>query len=64
MFLVWGFVFPYRDYLSVSGLWVFDFACMPFFFRVLHVYFRVLSVCLFVCITRIKVTEMALMSEE
>ena len=47
VFLVWGFVFPFRDYLSVSGLWVFDFACMPFFFRVLHVYFRVLSVCLY-----------------
>ena len=46
VFLVWGFVFPFRDYLSVSG---FGFSillvCFFFFLRVLHVYFRVLSVC-------------------
>ena len=44
VFLVWGFVFPFRDLSFCFGFWVFDFACM-LFFRVLHVYFRVLSVC-------------------
>ena len=45
MFLVWGFVFPFRDYLSVSGFG-FSILLVRFFFsRVLHVYFRVLSVC-------------------
>ena len=44
MFLVWGFVFPFRDLSFCFGFWVFDFACM-LFFRVLHVYFQVLSVC-------------------
>ena len=61
VFLVWGFVFPFRDYLSVSGLWVFDFACMPFF---LGFCTSISGFWVFVCITRIKVTEMALMSEE
>ena len=44
VFLVWGFVFPFRDLSFCFGFWVFDFACM-LFFRVLHVYFQVLSVC-------------------
>ena len=44
VFLVWGFVFPFRDYLSVSGFG-FSILLVCFFFRVLHVYFRVLSVC-------------------
>ena len=44
VFLVWGFAFPFRDLSFCFGFWVFDFACM-LFFRVLHVYFRVLSVC-------------------
>ena len=43
MFVVWGFAFPFRDLSFCFGFWVFDFACM-LFFRVLHVYFRVLSV--------------------
>ena len=45
VFLVWGFVFPFRDLSFCFGFWVFDFACM-LFFRVLHVYFRVFE-CLF-----------------
>ena len=49
VFLVWGFVFPFRDLSICFGFWVFDFACM-LFFRVLHVYFQVLSVC-FVLLT-------------
>ena len=44
VFVVWGFAFPFRDLSFCFGFWVFDFACM-LFFRVLHVYFRVLSVC-------------------
>ena len=44
VFLVWDFVFPFRDYLSVSGFG-FSILLVCFFFRVLHVYFRVLSVC-------------------
>ena len=45
VFLVWGFVFPFRDLSFCFGFWVFDFACMLFFWGVLQVYFRVLSVC-------------------
>ena len=45
VFLVWGFVFPFRDYLSVSGFGFSILLVCFFFFRVLHVYFRVLSVC-------------------
>ena len=44
VFLVRGFVFRFRDLSFCFGFWVFDFACM-LFFRVLHFYFRVLSVC-------------------
>ena len=44
VFLVWGFVFPFRDLSFFFGFWVFDFACM-LFLRVLHAFFRVLSVC-------------------
>ena len=44
VFLVWGFEFPFRDYLSVSSFG-FSILLVCFFFRVLHVYFRVLSVC-------------------
>ena len=35
VFLVWGFVFPFRDYLSVSGFG-FSILLVCFFFRVLH----------------------------
>ena len=31
VFLVWGFVFPFRDLSFCFGFWVFDFACMLFF---------------------------------
>ena len=31
VFLVWGFVFPFRDLSFCFGLWVFDFACMLLF---------------------------------
>ena len=41
----WGFVFLFRDLSFCFGFWVFDFACILFLFRALHVYFRVLSVC-------------------
>ena len=44
VFLVWGFEFPFRDYLSVSSFG-FSILLVCFFFRVLHVYFRVLSAC-------------------
>ena len=44
VFLVWGFVFPFRDLSFCFGFWVCDFPCM-LFFRHLHMYFRVLSVC-------------------
>ena len=47
VFLVWDFVFPFRYLSFCFGFWVFDFASILFFFRVLHVYFRVLSVCLY-----------------
>ena len=45
VFLVWDLVFPFRDYLSVSGFGFWILLVCIFFFRVLHVYFRVLSVC-------------------
>ena len=51
VFLVWDFVFPFRDYLSVSGFG-FSTLLVCFFFRVLHVYFRVLSVCFVLRATR------------
>ena len=31
VFLVWGFVFPFRDLSFCFGFWVLDFACMLFF---------------------------------
>ena len=45
VFLVWDFMFPFRDLSFCFGFWVFDFVCMLFFFRVFDVYFRILSVC-------------------
>ena len=44
MFLVRAFVFPFRNLSFCFGFWVFDLL-VCFFFRVLHVYFRVLNVC-------------------
>ena len=45
VFLVWDFVFPFWDYLSVSGFGFSILLVYFFFFRALHVCFRVLSVC-------------------
>ena len=62
MFLVWGFVFPFRDLSFCFGFWVFDFACMLYFFEGFARLFLGFE-CLF-CITGIKKSEIALMSEE